>query len=142
MGKKYFPGLRLGDGSIVERVYRAERRMAWVYADNDTDSKPERRLLLRIRMDVRRPDGSMSPDKWYVVKSPVGCEWFVGVWDGKTVIDWTDANRELPKSPCADCNAPTTRWDHIAREPVCWDCCDKKKRKKQDREQYARARHP
>lgn len=138
--KKYFPGLRLGDGSIIERVYRAERKWAFVYADDDPEGrgKPTRTLLLRIRMDIGNPDGTMKPDRWFVIRNPIGCEWFTGHWDGRTIVEWDDANRKIEPSPCADCGATTRRWDHISREPVCWDCGDKSNRKKRNLRAYAR----
>lgn len=138
---KYFPGMRLKDGSVIERIYRAERKWAYVYADDDPECNgpPTRTILLRLRMDVRNPDGSMKPDKWYVIKGSIAVEYFIGEWDGHSIVEWNDANRKIEKSPCADCRSLTQRWDHIAREPVCWDCCDKSKRKRQDKEAYKKA---
>jgi len=140
---KIFPGRRIiveGVPHVIDRVLSGRAEHVMLYQDGDEKfDPPVRRILLSIRMDVvDEATKAAHAQKRWVFRNPMGVEWFVGHWDGTAVVDPSDSDRKIESSPCTDCGANTQRWDHIAREPVCWDCSDTKKRKRQDRAAYRR----
>jgi hypothetical protein len=95
--RRFLPGLQLADGSIIIKIGQRRVGHGYFYKGEEGKEKLARRLVCRVRMDVRKPDGTMMPEKWFHVR--LWDEITRGTWDGKTVHPWAIVNPPDPEGP-------------------------------------------
>jgi glutamyl/glutaminyl-tRNA synthetase len=96
--RKFKPGMRMKDGSIIKKIGQRRVEWGWFYPvdidelppEEAKKIKPTRKLTCRVRMDIQDKEGNMKDWKW--IHIGVSDEIERGEWDGVTIIEWHELN--------------------------------------------------